>query len=150
MWFEPRKWRLGTAQQILIFDCACVENDAARFLFAWPALSMFELLKEQIRLQTIHIYIMPYIYIINHILYAICMYIYMYMYICIYIIYIMEWNGMKDDIFEPPFIQTSPVNWDQPSEIAKIIINMLDKSTINTIYKITIVPIELINIMLNG
>ena len=79
-----------------------------------------------------------------------CIYICICIYVYIYYIYIMEWNGMKDDIFEPPFIQTSPVNWDQPSEIAKIIINMLDKSTINTIYKITIVPIELINIMLNG
>ena len=118
---------------------------------------MLELLKEQIRLQTIHIYIYYAIYIISHILYAICMYIYIYMCVCVYvymyILYIytvMEWNGMKDDIFEPPFIQSSPVNWDHPSEIAKIIINMLDKSTINTIYKITIIPIELINIMLNG
>ena len=79
--------------------------------------------------------------------------IYMCVCICIYIyiLYtVMEWNEMKDDIFEPPFIQSSPVNWDHPSEIAQIIINMLDKSTINTIYKITIIPIELINIMLNG
>ena len=62
----------------------------------------------------------------------------------------MEWNGMKDDIFEPPFI-LEPGQLGS-SKIAKIIINMLDKSSINTIYIyiITIVPIELINIMLNG
>ena len=86
---------------------------------------------------------MPYACI--YICVCICIYVYI-----IYIYTVMEWNGMKDDIFEPPFIQSSPVNWDHPSEIAKIIINMLDKSTINTIYKITIIPIELINIMLNG